>query len=137
MSFQQFQVLRNQEDCDASASEVLLVADAAVARNEQPKQGLFRRADKITVVQVRPAHSVSGRHFMARQKIADLARGAMVQENLQANAGCAVSLLSCAKKLRTIETCPTLTPSNWSRNASTVKPRPKLDSNDSTGTRVP
>ena len=134
MKSQQLQVLRDEQDRKFSALKILLMANAPIRSDKQLEGVILCHPEQVSIVQVGPAHPISCRHVVARQKVLNLPRSAVVEKDLQETAG---ALLSRARNFKTVEIWSRLTPSNWSKNSSTLRPRSRAESSDSTGTRVP
>ena len=79
-------VLRDEQNGDSPALQILLVANVGVHR-QQKIERLFRRRQPTPIVQVGPSHAVSTYDFVSRQQAANRQRSAVVEKNPHAGAG--------------------------------------------------
>ena len=69
------------ENRNAPGREVLLTAEVLVRHNEQDESGLFRGVEQLAVAEAPPPHALGRGDFVVGQRVADLERDALVEED--------------------------------------------------------
>ena len=72
---------KKNDDCHASASEVLLVLEVLVRCDEYLEPRILCRSDEFPILKLRPSLLVRGCHFMVYQRLAQWRRSPLIEQN--------------------------------------------------------
>ncbi len=122
------------DDSDLTLSQILLIAQVLICRDQNAESRLLGSGEQIPVCQFGPSHLGSGIHRPRMKVTPQWNRGPLVEQDLHAAA--TGSRLAAAKS-RTASTWSLVTPGNHSTNSSTVAPSSRFSKSALTGTRVP